>query len=250
MTENRYQLTFMEKRQLEERRNVQKTLLQEMKAERNKRVKVRRRVLGLVLAILFIILFTAVNSLLTGSKSEALDNSQSERKTLIQKKDIHKTHTQVSNGAGSDKHLNVYNESIPMPKEHQEFLYALCKDKGLDYKKTLALVQNESSFDQNAINETNDYGYFQVNAVNHHDLAKKLNTDNSPLNPYINMAWGTYMLADLYSYWGEQGFKGERLDELVWSSYNKGITGFRKNGHATKYINNMKMAIQDINKVF
>lgn len=145
---------------------------------------------------------------------------------------------------------SIYNPEIPMPKEHQEYLYELCQEQGLNYKKTLAVIQHESVFNPNAVNETNDYGYFQVNLVNHKTLAKKLGTENSPLNPYVNMVWGTHMLSELYADYQAQGYQGQGLDDAVWSSYNKGKAGFQKYGHATAYIHKMKASIQDINAVF
>lgn len=148
------------------------------------------------------------------------------------------------------KVASIYNPDIPMPKEHQEYLYDLCQTYGLSYKKTLAVIQHESVFDPNATNPTNDYGYFQINQVNHASLSEKLNTKNSPFNPYVNMQWGTYMLADLYTYWSEKGYHGQGLDDAVWSSYNRGKSGFMKNGHAVAYVNKMKASIETINSKF
>lgn len=140
----------------------------------------------------------------------------------------------------------VYKADIPMPKAHQSALYKLCKEKGLDYKKALAVIQHESQYDPNEISETNDYGYFQINKVNHTDLAKKLNTPNKPLDPFVNIEWGTTMLSDLYAYWQDKGITGDRLDEYVWSSYNKGIGGFREHGKAVVYIQKVREALTEI----
>lgn len=143
----------------------------------------------------------------------------------------------------------VYNEEIPMPKAHQEYLFELTEQYGLDYVKTLAVIQHESVFDANAINPTNDYGYFQINIINHEHLSELLGTQNAPFDPFVNMEWGTYMLSDLYAYWSEQGYQGQGLDDAVWSSYNKGKAGFLKYGHAETYIHKMKASIQKIESV-
>ena len=145
---------------------------------------------------------------------------------------------------------SIYNPEIPMPKEHQEYLYKLCQEYGLEYKKTLAVIQHESVFDPNATNATNDFGYFQINQVNHATLSEKLQTENNPFNPYVNMQWGTHMLSDLYTYWSSKGYHGQGLDDAVWSSYNRGKTGFLENGHAVAYINKMKASIETINSKF
>jgi hypothetical protein len=143
-----------------------------------------------------------------------------------------------------------YNPNIPMPQEHQEYLYKLCKERGLDFIKTLAIIKHESKFNPNSINpKTQDYGYFQINIVNHKDLSQKLHTENNPLNPYVNINWGTYKLAELYHYWREKGYEGDRLDEAVWSSYNKGIRGFLKHGHAVKYVQKVRESIKEIQKM-
>lgn len=130
----------------------------------------------------------------------------------------------------------LYNPNIPMPKEHQEYLYQLCKERGLDYVTTLAVLKHESQFDPNSISKTGDYGYMQINKINHKHLSKVLKTSNSPLDPYVNLNWGTYMLQDAYSHWLKVGKTGRELYECALSTYNKGLTGFKKYGKATPYI--------------
>ncbi len=129
----------------------------------------------------------------------------------------------------------IYNSKIDMPKAHQEYLYKLCQERGLDYKEMLAIIKHESQFKSNCITDR-DYGYFQVNKVNHADLAKKLKTANAPLDPYVNINWGTYMMSNIYKYWSNNGHSGRDLDQLAWSEYNQGHTGLQKWGLATKYI--------------
>lgn len=135
-------------------------------------------------------------------------------------------------------------EKIDMPKEHQEYLQKLCRERNLDYTKILAIIALESNFNSQLISETNDYGYMQVNKVNHERMAKTLGTRNAPLDPYVNLNWGTYLLAELYDKWRAEGISdkvkdGEtfsQLDKYVMSSYNKGINGFKKYGMASRYI--------------
>lgn len=140
----------------------------------------------------------------------------------------------------------VYNSEIPMPEKHQKYLYDLTKKRGLDYEKALAVIQHESVYDPNVISESDDYGYFQVNIVNHENLSNALNTPNKPLDPYVNLNWGTYMLSDLYDYWKEKGVSGSNLDEYVWSSYNKGLGGFKEHGKATNYIKKVREALTEL----
>lgn len=133
-----------------------------------------------------------------------------------------------------------YSEKLPIPYEHQEYLYSLCMQYGLEYEKVLAVMEHESKFDPNAIGATSDFGYFQINSINHAWLSETLGTPNAPLDPYVNMQWGTFFLADLYEYWENQGLTGTALEEAVLSSYNKGKTGFRRTGKATNYIEKVR----------
>lgn len=136
-----------------------------------------------------------------------------------------------------------YIEEIPMPKKHQKYLYDICKKRNLNYLKTLALLKHESQFKVDAISSTDDYGYMQVRIINHKRLSNELKTPNTPLDPYVNMNWGTYMLKELYDLWEKENIDNTNpetnittLDRYVMSSYNKGVAGFKKHGEATKYI--------------
>ncbi|WP_180953811.1 LysM peptidoglycan-binding domain-containing protein [Bacillus sp. M6-12] len=144
---------------------------------------------------------------------------------------------------------SIYNPKVPMKKEQQEYLYKLTQQRGLDYKKTLALIKTESTFNPNALGGSN-YGLMQINKVNHASLAKTLKTANKPYDPYINMNWGTYMLSDLYKYWKGRGLTGTKLDQYVWSSYNRGLGGAKKYGIKTSYVNKMNANVKYINNLF
>ena len=61
-----------------------------------------------------------------------------------------------------------------MPEEQQEFVYYLCSGYNLDFTLVMALIQHESSFDPNVISNTNDYGYMQINAINHDWLTETI----------------------------------------------------------------------------
>src|SRR5699024_2950469 len=111
----------------------------------------------------------------------------------------------------------VFNPDIPMPVEHQKYLFKKCEERNLNFKKALAVIKHESNFNQNAIGSSNDYGYFQINEMNHEVLADKLSTTDSPLDPYVNIEWGTFILADLYEVWSEKGLVDSELDHSVWS---------------------------------
>lgn len=144
---------------------------------------------------------------------------------------------------------SIYNPNIPMPKAQQEYLYTLTKQRGLDYKETLAVIKHESSFRPNAKNGQS-YGYFQIGKVNHATLSKLLKTANKPLDPYVNMNWGTHMLSELTKKYQKQGYTGTRLKEAVLSAYNKGEYGYKKTGKAVSYINGHNLALSQIKRMF
>lgn len=137
----------------------------------------------------------------------------------------------------------VYLKDLPLPVEHQKFLYERCMELGLDYEKALAVMEHESKFDSNAVGATKDYGYFQINVINHKWMADMNDTANRPLDPKTNILWGTYMLSDLYNYWEAKGKQGEALDEAVWSSYNKGTQGYKNTGVASEYVSKVKESL-------
>lgn len=139
----------------------------------------------------------------------------------------------------------VQNEGY-IPSAHYNYLVKKVNEYGLDLKKTLAVMKHESNFNPNAISSTNDYGYFQINIVNHNNLSALLGTANEPLNPYVNIDWGTYMLADLTNKWTSAGLSGSALDDAVLSSYNKGLNGYKKYGKATVYLEKWRAAYNQL----
>lgn len=131
-----------------------------------------------------------------------------------------------------------YNRNIPLPKEQQAFLYKKVKERNLNFAEVLAFIKVESDFNPNA-RSSSSYGLLQINRVNHDMLSRKLGTANTPLDPYVNIEWGTYMIADLYDMYRGRGLSGQELKDAVWSSYNKGVGGFQNTGKAHSYINKM-----------
>jgi len=128
-----------------------------------------------------------------------------------------------------------YNPNIPLSKDLQKFLYNKCEESGVDYKLALALMATESDYKNGYVSDSNDYGLFQINKINHKWLAEKVGTPNTPLDPYVNIQWGVSMLKDLTATYIDT-YSGDKLKEAVLSSYNKGIAGYKEYGPATRYI--------------
>ncbi|WP_455678323.1 transglycosylase SLT domain-containing protein, partial [Sharpea azabuensis] len=107
-----------------------------------------------------------------------------------------------------------YSSKVPLSKANQKYLYDLCVKRGLNYKHTLAVIKHESNFKAKAKGGSN-YGLFQINKVNHKNLAKVTKTKNSPYNVKVNMNWGTYMLTNLQKKYAKKGYIGTALREAV-----------------------------------
>ena len=155
-----------------------------------------------------------------------------------------------------NNNYGVAKININMDIDHQEYLYLLCQNYNLDFVKTLGLIGHESVYNSNAqgINKDKngniisiDYGYMQINNANREWLSEATNTPDAPLNPYINLEWGTYVLNSLYVSFEKEGYTGKDLDEAVWSAYNRGRTGFRKYGVKEDYVLLVYKQISNIN---
>ena len=84
-----------------------------------------------------------------------------------------------------------------MPEEQQEFTYYLCTGYNLDFTLVMALIQNESSFDPSVVSATHDYGYMQINEMNHQWLTDTLGVTDFT-DPYQNIRAGVFVLRKLY----------------------------------------------------
>lgn len=103
-----------------------------------------------------------------------------------------------------------------MPEEQQEFVYYLCSGYNLDFTLVMALIQHESSFDPNVISSTNDYGYMQINLVNHQWLTETLGVTDYT-DPYQNIRAGVFVLRKLFERYQDTN--------MVLMAYNMGENG-------------------------
>lgn len=84
-----------------------------------------------------------------------------------------------------------------MPEEQQEFTYYLCTGYNIDFTLVMALIQNESSFDPSVVSATHDYGYMQINEMNHQWLTDTLGVTDFT-DPYQNIRAGVFVLRKLF----------------------------------------------------
>lgn len=103
-----------------------------------------------------------------------------------------------------------------MPEEQQEFTYYLCTGYNIDFTLVMALIQNESSFDPAVISKTNDYGYMQINQINHQWLTDTLGVTDFT-DPYQNIRAGVFVLRKLFERYQDTN--------MVLMAYNMGEDG-------------------------
>ena len=80
----------------------------------------------------------------------------------------------------------------------------------------LALIQNESSFDPSVVSATHDYGYMQINEMNHQWLTDTLGVTDFT-DPYQNIRAGVFVLRKLYERYQDTN--------MVLMAYNMGEDG-------------------------
>lgn len=108
---------------------------------------------------------------------------------------------------------------VPLDAELQKYTYDICTENNVDYKMVLAMMGQESSYQEDAISKTKDYGILQINQINHKWLEDKLGIENF-LDAKQNILAGVYMLADLTEKYAD-------IDKVL-MAYNCGESGAQK----------------------
>lgn len=141
----------------------------------------------------------------------------------------------------------VYSQDIPLSEDIQEFLYTTCEESGLNYHTILALIWNESRFDQNAIgynsNGTRDNGLMQINDCNRGWIQRELGITDI-MDPYNNITAATTMLSELVGQHGEYyGLMAYKMGEQgMLDSVARGST-------SSKYVNALMAKGQEFESV-
>jgi hypothetical protein len=108
---------------------------------------------------------------------------------------------------------------VPLDAELQKYTYDICTENNVDYKMVLAMMGQESSYQEDAISKTKDYGILQINQINHKWLEDKLGIENF-LDAKQNILAGVYMLADLTDKYAD-------INKVL-MAYNCGESGAQK----------------------
>ena len=124
--------------------------------------------------------------------------------------------TEVSQPQQAQPAITYYN--VPLTREQQEFVTALCEQYNVDVKTVYGVMYVESKFNPSARNGR-CYGLMQIARINHKTLKKELGISNF-LDFEDNATAGVYMLSDLYGRY--------RSYHKALMAYNMGETGARK----------------------
>lgn len=108
---------------------------------------------------------------------------------------------------------------IPLDYDVQIYIYKQCGYKKDLYCFIMAMIEQESGFNEKEISSTNDYGLMQINGCNHDDLNNKYGKQNF-LDPYDNVYCGIKII---------KGYLKEfEHKNLALMAYNMGRGGARR----------------------
>lgn len=125
---------------------------------------------------------------------------------------------------------------IPLDYDVQRYIYKQCKKDDDFYCFIIAIIDQESGFDEKEVSYTNDYGLMQINACNHDDLQDKYGKKNF-LDPYDNVYCGIRIIR---GYLKEYEYKN--LSLMV---YNMGKYGARKQWRKGVYSTDYTVKVLD-----
>lgn len=103
----------------------------------------------------------------------------------------------------------------------QEYTWVLCKEKGIDFDKAVALIEQETGYVYDAIGEAEDSGYYQIVRKYNEDLIERLGVTDLK-NPYQNILVGLTLLD-----WLLDEYDGSY--EKALTAYNAGTDGAYRN---------------------
>ena len=164
-----------------------------------------------IIALIFSVVGFAIGAVFHSS------NPKTETETLI--------YGRSADGKIFDGDMSVSYESedtlfvplgVPLDSDVQEFIYYLSKGYNMDFTFVMAIIQQESGYQPDAVSNTDDYGLMQINKVNHGYITDEIGVTNY-LDPYENVRAGMFILRKL--------FEKYETPEKVLMAYNLGESG-------------------------
>lgn len=102
----------------------------------------------------------------------------------------------------------------PLSHDVQDYIRTMCEKNDIPMSLVIAIIDVESSFREDAVSPTNDYGLMQINESNHYWLTEEYGITDF-FDPYENIFCGITILSQEYG--GEQS-----LDKTL-MAYNLGL---------------------------
>lgn len=122
----------------------------------------------------------------------------------------------------------IVSEGNALSPELQKVMQEKCEEYGVPYALALALAEQETRFDPDAVSSTNDHGLMQINKINFEWL-REIGID--PLTYEGNIEAGVLILSKAINRYGDYG--------LALMAYNCGDTGAKRlwdvGTYSTKY---------------
>ena len=129
---------------------------------------------------------------------------------------------------------------VPLDEQLQDYIRELCDKYSIQEELILAIIETESSFRPNLVSGTDDYGYMQINKVNHEWLREAFGITDF-LDPYQNILCGVHIIAGHLD-----KTDGDITKALM--RYNNGATGasrlWEKGIISTKYTDKVTSAYE------
>lgn len=128
---------------------------------------------------------------------------------------------------------------VPLDSDVQEFIYYLSKGYNMDFTFVMAIIQQESGYQPDAVSNTDDYGLMQINKVNHGYITDEIGVTNY-LDPYENVRAGMFILRKL--------FEKYETPEKVLMAYNLGESGAKALWDKGVFETNYSKSVQRIQR--
>lgn len=108
---------------------------------------------------------------------------------------------------------------VPLSHSLQRYIYEVCADENVPVSLVIAMIDQESKFDPEAVSDTGDYGLMQINTINHEWLAEEYRAADM-LDPYQNVFCGIKVISSYIQTYNDYG--------AALMAYNMGDYGARK----------------------
>lgn len=92
--------------------------------------------------------------------------------------------------------ITIYD--VPLEYDLQVYINELCESYEVPYDIVISLIKHESTYQEDVISSTNDYGLMQINKSNHYWITRDIGISDY-LDAYENVEAGVYMLSIYYN---------------------------------------------------